>query len=137
MGRNSIGIQKCGYSSLIPRFDLIICSYINEYCSNIFMSSAAKSVLGNLLLSDVTIKTTTYNRQTTPYISYIYTVLHTLGYKIKSLTLLKQINLTKQTRAKLASNSVSLPLVTVTRSTKYEGCFVSSVRLWFRASLGC
>ena len=53
-----------------------------------FMSSAPKSVPGDLLT----------------YIICIH--IHTLGYKIKSLTLLKRINFTKQTRVKLAGNAV-------------------------------
>ena len=57
------------------------------------MFCAAKSVLGDLLSSEFTMKTTTFNRQTTPHISYIH--IHTLGYKIKSLTVLKQNKLHK------------------------------------------
>ena len=55
--------------------------------------------VGDLLFSDLTMKTTTYNCQTAPHISYIHT--HTLHNKIKSRTLLKQIKFTKQTQAEL------------------------------------
>ena len=65
-----------------------------------FMSSATKLVPGDLLLIDITMKTTTYNCQTIPRIC-----IHTLRYKIKSLTLLKQIKFTKQTGAKLTWQS--------------------------------
>ena len=43
-----------------------------------------------------------YNHQTTPHISYIYIIIRTLGYKIKSLTLLKQITFRIKIRTKLA-----------------------------------
>ena len=36
----------------------------------------------------------------------VYSTIHTLGYKIKSLTLLKRLNITKQTRVKLAGHAV-------------------------------
>ena len=97
------------------------------------MSSAAESVLGDVLLSDLSMKTTTSNRQTIPHISYIH--IHIVGYKIKSLTLLKQINFTKETHAKLAGNSVLSPSVAVMHSAVIlsywyciKGCFVSSMR---------
>ena len=54
--------------------------------------------IGDLLLADLTLKTATYNRQATPH--------------IYSLTLLKQINFTKQTSIKLAGNPVSLAAAT-------------------------
>ena len=102
---------------------------------------SANSVLGDLSLSDLTTKTTTYNRQTTD-ISYVQ--MHTLGYKIKSLTLLKQIKFTKQTHTKLASDSTSLePLEAATHSSMItitlvlcRGVFICSVGLGFRVSLG-
>ena len=55
-----------------------------------------------------------YNRQTTAHMSfmYMYSCIHTLGYKIKSLTLLK---FQKQTRVKLAGNPVSSPSVVAIR----------------------
>ena len=60
---------------------------------------------GDLTFNYLTMKTITYNRQATPHISYVH--IHTLGYKIKTLTLLKEVNFTKQnTLAKLAGNSV-------------------------------
>ena len=67
-----------------------------------------------ILLSDLTLKTTTYH-QITPHICYIH--LHTLGYKIKSLTLVKQINFTKHIHAKLAGNAASLPSMAITRGS--------------------
>ena len=45
--------------------------YINEYHSNIFMSSITKLVPGDLLVSDLTMKTT-FNYQTAPHISIHY-----------------------------------------------------------------
>jgi len=57
------------------------------------MSSATKSVLGDILLSNVTTKITTYNRQTTPHISYIH--INTQGYNIKTPTLHKQTSQNK------------------------------------------
>jgi len=56
------------------------------------MSSNAQLVPGDLLLSDLTMKKNTIITKTTPHISYMYTYTHTLGYKIKSLALLKHIN---------------------------------------------
>ena len=41
---------------------------------------------------------------------------HTLGYKIKLQTLLKQINFTKHIRVKLAGNAVQLLSVAATHS---------------------
>ena len=70
----------------------------------------AESVLGELLLSDVIMKKTTIAKLLLTYLICMH--IHTLGYKIKSVTLLKQINFTKQTRIKLAGNAVSSPAVT-------------------------
>ena len=54
------------------QFGLKMCSYINEYHSDILLnvlSPIAQNLLDNLLLSDLTMKLTTYNCQTTPRIS--------------------------------------------------------------------
>jgi len=65
--RNSICIQILVYSSPFPVFDSLIRRYtcINKY------RIATKSVLGDLLLSELTVTTTTYNHQAAPQISYI------------------------------------------------------------------
>ena len=75
------------------------------------MSSATKSVPGDLLLSDLTIKKTTTAKLLLTYLICIR--IHTPGYKIKSQTLLKQINFIKQICIKL---TVSSPSVAATRS---------------------
>ena len=64
--------------------------------------------------SDSTITETTTAKLLVTYLICIR--MHTLGYKIKSLTLLKRINFTKQTRVKLAGNAVLSPSVAATRS---------------------
>ena len=69
------------------------------------MSSVAKSVPGDLQLSDLTMKKTTTAKLLLIYFIRIHIL--TLDYKIKSLTLLKQINFTKQTRIKLTGNAHS------------------------------
>ena len=66
--------------------------------------STTKLGSGDHLLSDLTMKSTTYNRQTTPHISYI----NTLSYKIKSLTLLKQNNSQNKLAQKSFVSSVGL-----------------------------
>ena len=68
------------------------------------MSSAAKLVPGDLLLSDLAYEKSTTTKLLLTYLICIH--IHTQGYKIKSLTLLKWINFTKQTRVKLAGNAV-------------------------------
>ena len=69
------------------------------------MSSATKSVPCDLQLSDLTMKKTTTTKLRLTYLIRIH--IHTLDYKIKSLTLLKQINFTKQTRIKLTGKAGS------------------------------
>ena len=111
----------------------IICSYINEYRSNIFIHVRHHQI-GIRRSYQVNYKND--NKQPPNYFSHI---VYTLGYKIKSLTLLKQINFTKQTCTKLAGNAISSPSVAFTRSSmitmvlKYRYCaersFVSSVEL--------
>jgi len=75
-----------------------------------FMSSAAKSVLGDHLLSDVTMKTTTYNRRTIPHVSYIH--IHTLGLQnqITNITKTNKIHKTNspETRCHQVIGSGSL-----------------------------
>ena len=103
------------------------------------MSSTAKSVPGDLLLFDLTIKTTTYNRKTTPVsgVLYIYIYIHKLDYKIKSLTLLKQINLKKKklvqtspaTRYYRRQQCLCIALRYRNIGTCVERCFISSVKL--------
>ena len=69
--------------------------------------------------------------------------IYTLGYKIKSLTLLKQINFTKQTRRQCSVITIGYVqfydyIGTIIYRYCVEGSFVSSVRLRFkvRVSLG-
>jgi len=54
-------------------------------------------IIGDLLLSDRIRKTAA---RLSSHILYNYIYKHTLCYKIKSLTLLKQMKFTKQTRAR-------------------------------------
>ena len=69
------------------------------------MSSTTKSVPGDLKLSDLIMKKTTTAKLLLTYLIRMH--IHTLYYKIKSLTLLKQINFTKQTHIKLTGNARS------------------------------
>ena len=72
-----------------------------------FLPSAAKSVLGDLLLSDLRVS---MEKNTTIKVLLTHLIcihLHILGYKIKSVTLPKHIYFTEQTRIKLTVSSPS------------------------------
>ena len=88
------------------------------------MSSTIKSVPGDLLLSDLTMKKTTTAKLLLTYLICTLYIMYThpLGYKIKSLTLLKRINFTKQTRVKLTGNTVSLPSVSAMCRSGFRVC---------------
>ena len=64
-------------------------------------------IIGDLLLSGRIMKIKTF----LTYLIYIYK--HTLCYKIKSLTLLKQIKFTKQTRARTRRQDIMANMATV------------------------
>ena len=87
---------------LAIRFDSKIRSYMSEYCSNIFLHvlhlkiSPWRSFIFWL----------NYEKTTTNLLLRYLICIHTLSYKIKSLTLLKGINFTKQTCVKLTGNAV-------------------------------
>ena len=81
-----------------------ICSYVNEYRSNIFLHVLHRKIgPWRSFTFWLNFEKTTTAKLLLTYLICIRICMHTPGYKIKSLTLLKRTNFTKQN--KLAKNS--------------------------------
>ena len=70
---------------------------------------------GDLTFNYLTMKMITYNGQASPHIFYIR--IYPLGYKIKTVSLLKQVNFTKQNTRKTRRQFIVIAAAAVTRSS--------------------